>query len=286
MTVGDTARASAKPFLRWAGGKRWLAGTLQELTVDLSICTYYEPFLGGGAAFFSLPGLKRARLSDTNGELIDTWNAVKEMPDRVFASLTRYKNTATDYYRARDARPRSDANRAARFIFLNHTSFNGIYRVNLKGVYNVPYGSRKSISLPTEDDLHAVSSALEVATIEVLDFEDSVDRSRPGDLCFLDPPYTVAHNNNGFIKYNQKLFSLDDQQRLASALRDLRRKEVSFIMTNAAHTTLHEMFSPVADSRIVNRKNAVGGKLAARGVAAERLYTSLTGPTENDDNDA
>ena len=266
------------PFLRWAGGKRWLADLLQSLAAEQSIGKYYEPFLGGGAAFLALRPSGAVALSDTNADLIEAWTTVRDSPTEVAARLRAYTNDSDSYYLARKSKPRSAINRAARFIYLNHTSFNGIYRVNLKGDYNVPFGNRKAVNIPTTADLCQISSVLADVSIDTCDFSDAVAGAASGDFCFLDPPYTVAHNNNGFIKYNRKLFSIDDQYRLAEVVRDLSARGASFVLTNAAHDALHEMFAPIADSVVVHRKNAVGGRLAQRGTAAEMLYTNLPIP--------
>lgn len=263
------------PFLRWAGGKRWLVSYIAELTCDVQIRNYHEPFAGGAAVFFGSYFGGRSFLSDLNAELIETYAAVQDAPDKVWERLRQYRNTEEDYYAARAARPRTPANRAARFIFLNHTSFNGLYRVNLRGEYNVPFGYKPSDNRPHQEQLRSASARLKSTTLAVGDFVSALQNVGEGDLVFLDPPYTVAHNNNGFVKYNDRLFLFADQQRLSSMIDQLRDRGAYYVMTNAAHASIAELFDK-GDRRIeTSRKNNVGGRSAARGRAIEYLFTNL-----------
>ncbi len=129
-----------EPFIRWAGGKNWLVRFVKKLASNIDINHYHEPFLGGGAIFFSLEHKKRAYISDINEELIDTYLAVKDNPYETIDVLNGYENTEEEYYRIRALRPETRIEKAARFIYLNQTSYNGLYRVNKNGDYNVPYG--------------------------------------------------------------------------------------------------------------------------------------------------
>ena len=139
-----------EPFIRWAGGKTWLVPFMKQLTQDLKYRNYYEPFLGGAAVFFSLTPPKHAYLSDINADLIDTYTAIRDIPDDVIQALQLLQNTEEDYYRIRETEPTALADRAARFLYLNQTSFNGLYRVNNQGKYNVPYGYRKKLNYDVE----------------------------------------------------------------------------------------------------------------------------------------
>lgn len=263
------------PFLRWAGGKRWLVSFVEELTSTAQIRDYHEPFVGGAAVFFGIDFGGRAHLSDLNSDLIETYAAVQASPDDVWDRLRGYRNTEEDYYAARASRPRKPANRAARFIFLNHTSFNGLYRVNLRGEYNVPYGYKPSDNRPTVEHLRAASARLKSATLAVADFSAALENVKEGDLVFLDPPYTVAHNSNGFVKYNDRLFLFTDQQRLSVLIDHIRDRGAYYVMTNAAHASIANLFEK-GDRRVeTSRKNNVGGRSAARGRATEYLFTNL-----------
>jgi DNA adenine methylase len=267
--------STIRPLLRWAGGKRWLVPGVANLLGEVAIQNYHEPFVGGGAIFFGLSINTKAYLTDLNSDLIDTYREVRDEPDEVWRFLRQYQNTEADYYAARTARLRLPASRAARFIFLNHASFNGIYRVNLSGQYNVPYGYRDHFNPPNLEDLREASSRLQSAVLASGDFETALDFIGPGDLVFLDPPYTAAHNNNGFVKYNDKLFLFSDQHRLSSMIDDIRGMDAYYILTNAAHHSIAKLFKK-GDRRLkTSRKNAVGGRDALRGRATEYLFTNL-----------
>lgn len=158
--MADKRNIYPKPFLRWAGGKSWLIKYLDSIVGDYKFNCYHEPFLGGGSIFFYFASkMNTAYLSDFNNELIDTYSAIKNDPDGVILHLEKYVNTAEEYYRIRALRPETLIEAAARFIYLNQTSFNGIYRVNTKGEYNVPYGNRTKDFIEA-DKLRAASKML------------------------------------------------------------------------------------------------------------------------------
>lgn len=271
------ASLTMRPLLRWAGGKRWLIPTITRLVGETEVQKYHEPFAGGASVFFGLQISSDAYLSDLNSDLIDTYRQVRDSPEDVWRFLRTYKNTEQSYYAARSGTPRLPASRAARFIYLNHTSFNGVYRVNLQGRYNVPYGYRSSYNIPRLHDLRAAAERLASATLTDGDFQTAVQRVGPGDLVFLDPPYTVAHNFNGFVKYNDKLFQFADQRRLSAAIDQIREKGAYYILTNAAHQSVADLFNKGDRLIETRRKNAVGGDKAGRGWATEYLFTNLPG---------
>jgi DNA adenine methylase len=159
------------------------------------------------------------------------------------------------------------------FSYLNQTSFNGIYRVNLKGEYNVPYGYRTKNFLEPEK-LRLVSKKLQKTNLFQSDFDNVRDNIKKRDLIFLDPPYTVSHNNNGFIKYNQKIFSLDDQKRLSSFIDFIKQKDAYFIMTNASHKIIDDIFEK-GDYKIeLERASLIGGSKAKRGQVTEYVFSN------------
>ena len=263
------------PFLRWAGGKRWLLHRLPEILGSFPVENYHEPFLGGASMFFGVRPGGTAFLSDLNEELIETYVTVRDAPADVWRELRKHENTEDFYYDMRAKSFKDPVKRTARFIYLNHTSFNGIYRVNLRGQYNVPFGHRQSPKPPTLEHLLEVSDHLEGNQIQVCDFECALLNVRKKDLVFLDPPYTVAHNNNGFVKYNQKLFSFEDQRRLARVIEAIRKKGAYYILTNAAHDSISDLFDRNERRLEIRRRNNVGGKAAKRGNAAEYLFTKV-----------
>lgn len=276
MVAGGAQTATkVAPFLRWAGGKRWLLPKLPEILGSFQVVNYHEPFLGGGSVFLGMSPTGESYLSDLNADLVETYAQVRDHPKEVARVLATHPNRSKHYYDLRAARPGKAIDRAARFIYLNHTSFNGIYRVNLNGEYNVPFGSREFLRIPTSEDLVGVSKRLNGATITCCDFAEAVTRVGAGDLVFLDPPYTVAHNDNGFVKYNQKLFSFADQERLQLAIETIRKKKAYYILTNAAHKSISDLFDSDDRKLYVARRNSVGGLNAERGTAREFVFTNL-----------
>lgn len=229
------------PFLKWPGGKRWLISHHVSL-LPTTFERYIEPFLGAGSLFFHLEP-SRATLTDTNEELITTFQAIRDDWEKVVSLLRHYHrhHSSEFYYRIRDSRRFTPATRAARMIYLNRTCFNGIYRVSHAGNFNVPIGTKSSVLLPT-DDFEGVARLLRHAEIKASDFEPIIDNAGEGDFVFADPPYTVNHNNNGFIKYNEKLFSWDDQRRLAAALGRATRRKALVLATNAAHDSVKRLY--------------------------------------------
>lgn len=262
------------PCLRWAGGKRWLIKYVDQLLPPNGFQNYHEPFLGGASMFLSIGLGHMSFLSDLNKELIETYIAIRDIPYDIISILSTYKNEKDFYYKIRSKRCKTEAEKAARFIYLNQTSYNGIYRVNLKGEYNVPYGFREKKVLD-EKAILDVSDSLQNMYLEVSDFDivrKNIDR---GDLVFLDPPYTVSHNNNGFIKYNQKIFSLEDQYRLRTLIDYIEEIGAYYILTNAAHQTIKEIFSYGNRLIELNRANLIGGTNAQRGQTSEYIFTNI-----------
>lgn len=232
------------PFLKWPGGKRWFvhrhAGIFPQ-----NYKRYIEPFLGGGAVYFHLRP-PRAILGDINQDLIDAYRAIKTHRRSLQLSLAyhqRAHNKLADYYYLiRATAPSKLVQRASRTIYLNRTCFNGIYRVNKKGEFNVPRGTKDAVLLET-DDFKSIEALLKNAELRVADFEELVDEARQGDLLFVDPPYTVRHNLNGFIKYNEVLFSWADQERLARALHRAARRGAKIVATNADHESVRTLYA-------------------------------------------
>lgn len=231
--------------------------------------------MGGGAVFFAIDPLGQAYLNDSNAELVETYQQIRDQPDLVIRSLKRLKNSKKEYYAIRKRKPIKPYTRAARFIYLNRCSFNGIYRVNSLGGYNVPYGHRKNVDIVTAHNLHAVSSVLQNRVITCTDFSAQLDNVCENDLVFLDPPYTVAHENNGFIEYNQKLFSWEDQIRLRSFVEDIERRGAYFILTNASHESILRLYDDIGTIYKRSRYSQVGGRNKTRGMYNELIITNV-----------
>jgi len=192
--------------------------------------------------FFSLQP-SQSILSDINSDLIETYQAIKDRPEIVehYLRIHHKKHSKEYYYHVRDSMLRSRFSRAAKFIYLNRTCWNGLYRVNLKGKFNVPIGTKTKVIMES-DDFQKISDLLNNAEIKVSDFEKTIDMAKAGDLVFVDPPYTIKHNNNNFIKYNECLFSWEDQIRLREALCRAKCRGANILITNANHHCIKELY--------------------------------------------
>lgn len=270
------------PFLRWAGGKRWLINEVNELINGHNFRNYYEPFLGSASIFLNInTAFDKVFLNDINEDLIETYQEVKNNVNEVIRFLKQFPNNEKFYYDIRKKTFKNKSKRAAQFIYLNHTSYNGIYRVNSNGEYNVPYGHKKKYDID-EKSLIQCSQKLQNANLASGDFSQFINSINEGDLIFLDPPYTVSHNNNGFIEYNKKLFSLDDQYRLSELIDLIKKKKAFYILTNAAHEKIEEIFNKGDYQYTLTRSSTIGGKNAQRGPIEEFLFTNIKRRTQND----
>lgn len=258
------------PFVKWAGGKRWLFGKDFIDTLP-KFKRYIEPFLGGGAGFFTLEPAS-AILSDLNPELILMYRVVRDAPRDLEQRLRIHQemHSKSHYYEVRSRRPSSDLEAAARFLYLNRSCWNGLYRLNLRGDFNVPIGTKSQIILPTDDFAYA-SELLKRADLRTSDFECVIDEAKSGDLVFVDPPYTVAHNNNGFVKYNEKIFSWDDQVRLRDAVKRACARGASVVLTNADHNSVHSLYSEIGTVCSVTRSSVISGNPKGRNSVTEVL---------------
>jgi len=259
-----------KPVIKWAGGKRWLIDH-QDFQVPEISGRYIEPFFGGGAVFFHLRPNK-AILSDTNSRLIETYQALAETPGVVKKKLKAYqaKHSKEYYYSERSRIRTSLTGRAAQFLYLNRTCWNGLYRENLSGKFNVPIGTKTKIFDETED-FYEIANALKNAEIISQDFELTLERAKDGDFVFIDPPYTTAHNTNGFLKYNQKIFDWDDQIRLRDAAYRARNRGAYVYITNAEHQSIYQLYSGAAKITVLNRASIISGMVDGRRKTSELL---------------
>lgn len=249
------------PFLKWTGGKRRLLPLLQPYFPKV-FGRYFEPFFGGGAAFFFLRPL-RATLSDNNIDLINCYIQIRDNVNQVVSELCRLPNSSNDYYEIRSRRPSHPVEQAAWMIYLATLSFNGIYRENLNGVFNVPYGHTTHLNPCDEQRLQNASEALASADLRVGDFETAVRGARKGDFVYFDPPYTVAHGNSGFVKYNARIFSWEDQMRLVRVVQDLDKRGCSVIISNADHSSIRKLYSGF-EVETIKRFSHISGSAAAR----------------------
>jgi len=270
----ETKSKALVPFLKWPGGKRWFIQRYPDIFPS-KFGTYFEPFLGGASVFFHLRP-RGAVLGDINADLVATYQGIKANWRRLEELLEVHSKKHSDayYYKVRAECPSDPVERAARLIYLNRTCFNGIYRVNLKGEFNVPRGTKDTVLLDT-DNFEEMSKALRGAEILNQDFEFLIDQAGKDDLIFADPPYTVRHNFNGFIKYNEKLFSWQDQVRLAHALNRARKRGAMVVATNANHDSVMTLYGDLGfDLETASRYSAISASSEGRTQYEELVITA------------
>lgn len=238
--------------------------------LEIQYNRYIEPFLGSGAVFFSLSP-PAAIISDSNKELIITYRAIRDNWRSVETLLRRHhENHCKEYYyTVRSEKPTLDTELAAWFIYLNRTCWNGLYRVNKQGVFNVPIGTKQNVLLG--DNFSLLSAALQSAEILCCDFQTTLSGSGEGDLVYIDPPYTVHHNYNGFRKYNQKLFSWDDQIRLRSEVVKAKARGAKIFVSNAYHESVLHLYDSVGEITQIPRTSVISGKANGRRTQNEVL---------------
>jgi DNA adenine methylase len=262
------------PFLKWPGGKRWFIAKYRSHIPD-NFNRYIEPFLGGGSIFFYLQP-SEALISDINPELINVYIVMKYHHTSLSDLLKQHHaNHSREYYYAiRENIPDNTIARAARFLYLNRTCFNGMYRVNQKGNFNVPIGTKLNCIYDIEQ-FPAYARALSSAEILVNDFSPVISVAKYGDLLFVDPPYTIAHNQNSFIKYNERLFTWEDQTRLFNNLCLARDDGAIVISTNANYHQINEMYQDNGFfTKPIQRYCSISGCANGRGQQEELLISS------------
>lgn len=254
-----------KTFLKWAGGKNWFISHEQH-RLPAQYHRYIDPFLGGGSLYFFLePPI--AIINDINRELITTFSAIRDDWQRVERALEVHSRHHSQeyYYQIRAMRPRTPATIAARMIYLNRTCFNGIYRVNRNGGFNVPIGTHNNVILNT-DNFEQRSAILQNAQIFCQDFEEIIDMAEAEDFLFCDPPYSVQDENNRFVNYTAQLFNWNDQVRLAQSLHRAKDRNVKIIMTNVNHPAVRALYENVEGYYLaeVNRYSSISGLARGR----------------------
>lgn len=244
------SRPAAAPFVKWAGGKTQLLHRLDAHIPRFE--RYFEPFLGGGALFFHLASRMQfsAHLSDANRDLVNAYNVVKNDVEGLIALLERHernysKAPAEYYYRLRSAQPDNSLEAAARFIALNKTCYNGLYRVNRSGAFNVPIGRYKNPTICDRDQLRNASAALNHsdARIVAFDYRQALKKARKGDFVYLDPPFDPLSRTANFVDYTRSGFGEQDQIELAQVFRELDRKECSVLLSNSDTRLTRKLYS-------------------------------------------
>lgn len=254
----------SKPFLKWAGGKTQLLKNIRELYPS-NIETYYEPFIGGGAVFFDLAP-KKYLLSDSNPELINAYKIVATKPKELTQELSKMLNTPEFFYQIRSLRY-EDMNKllaAARTIYLNRTCFNGLYRVNKSGHFNVPFGKYRNPDFVQQEKIYSCSKLLKSHSLKCMDFRKlSGITFQKNDFVFLDPPYVPLEGYSDFKRYTKEQFHEDSQRDLANIFKKLSKKNVSIILTNSNTPLVNELYDGF-DKIIVDSKRNISSKSSTR----------------------
>ncbi|MCB0354212.1 MAG: DNA adenine methylase [Bdellovibrionales bacterium] len=233
---------------------------------------YFEPFVGGGALFFSLQPTV-ATLSDMNGDLIETWKAVRDSLPRLLEDLKKHPYESDYFYQLRDADRQkgyarwSTVRKASRLIYLNKTCFNGLYRVNSKGQFNTPFGRYVNPTIVDEENLRACSRVLQGVLIEHRSFGDILSEAESGDFVYFDPPYAPISSTSDFTSYTSEGFSVSDQETLADLCRRLDKKGVFFMLSNSSASFIKKLYEgfrieTVQAPRAINSNASRRGKIA------------------------
>lgn len=273
---------AAAPFVKWAGGKTQL---LPKIGASVPQFTrYFEPFLGGGALFFHLASRMQfgAQLSDANRELVNAYNTVKNDVEGLIALLDRHergyrKAPAKYYYRLRSAQPENNLESAARFIALNKTCYNGLYRVNRSGAFNVPIGRYRNPTICDRRQMRNASAALNYCETEIVacDYKQALRSARDGDFVYIDPPFNPLSATAHFVDYTQNGFGEQDQIELAQAFRELDRKGCKVLLSNSDTKLTRDLYSGF-ERRKVRVLRAISCKGSGRKGYGEIMVSNYT----------
>lgn len=279
-----------KPFLKWAGGKRYLVPKIKEIWPKAMMGVYYEPFLGGGAVLLSMQP-KKARVNDVNWELINCYEVIRDCVDDLITLLNSFANEERFYYEIRDwdreagYDSRSRIEKAARIIYLNKTCYNGLFRVNSQGQFNVPFGKYKDPNIVDTIVLRAVSNYLNGSevTFSTMDFVDAVASATKGDFLYIDPPYDSEHDPASFTGYSINGFGKDQQYRLRSLIEDLNNRGCRFLLSNAK-TSLTTLLYARYSIEEVEVPRPINSDASKRGKVEEILVRNYGRRTKTEQN--
>jgi len=263
-----------QPFLKWPGGKRWLHNEIIKY-IPKKCNTYFEPFLGGGAVFFALSPRKSC-ISDINENLINLYITMRDEHEELAREITLHqkRHCKEYYYQIRGKKFRKSVKQAAQFLYMNRACYNGMYRVNKKGEFNVPIGTKTDFTYDLSD-FSQYSMILKNAEIVVSDFEKIIDKASAGDVVFADPPYVSNSDKNGFLNYNNNLFTWEDQKRLFNGLLRARDRGAKIILTNVMCKEIMQMYKNEGFKVItVSRTSTISGKKTGRQKVKELLIIS------------
>ncbi len=262
-------KANPKPPVKWAGGKTGLIPQFEPLFPKKEFTLYAEPFVGGGAVFFHLLPSKSI-LIDSNEELINFYLVVRDNLEELLTDLKNHKNRKEHYYsiRALDPQALSPVERASRFLYLNKTAYNGLWRVNSQGKHNVPFGRYKNPKIVDEVNLRLVSEALRAADVLCDDFSRVLDFARAGTFVYLDPPYYPLSDTANFTGYTADAFGAQDQERLAGVFRELDRRGCLVMLSNSDTPFIRQLYSGY-DIQVVYARRAINCRADRRGPITE-----------------
>lgn len=265
-----------QPVVKWVGGKRQLIDEISKY-IPSGNYKYYEPFVGGGAVFFNLQP-KKGVINDFNAELINVYNVIKFKLDELLEDLATHEITEEYYYKIRAVdreevyKTWSDVKKASRFIYLNKTCYNGLYRVNMSGYFNTPFGRYKNPNVVNEIGLRAVSKYLNENNIEIKcgDYKEALKGIRKNSFVYFDPPYDPVSDSSNFTGYTANGFNRDEQIRLKETCDLLNKKGVKFLLSNSNTEFIRELY---ADYKIVivNANRSINSKASKRGEIEEVL---------------
>ena len=270
----------AKPFLKWVGGKRQLLSEIEKRLPSSYSGRYFEPFVGGGALFFHLTNSpthapKKAFLADTNERLVRAYQGVKNDVDKVLRSLKNRGTSKEEYYRTRDEvdidASKSDAEVAAWLIYLNKTGYNGLYRVNSKNGFNVPFGRYEKPAFYDPETLRRCSAALAGAEIKLEDFEKTTRKAKKNDLVYFDPPYVPLSATSSFASYTKGGFGSEEQERLRDVALELKKRGVWVLLSNSSAPAVWKLYEKDFDITEVRATRVVNSKASGRGAVTEVL---------------
>jgi DNA adenine methylase len=273
-------REPAKPFLKWVGGKRQLLSEIEKRLPATYSGRYFEPFVGGGALFFHLTNSathapKKAFLADTNERLVRAYKGVKNDVEKVLRSLKNRGTSKEEYYRTRNEvdidASESDAEVAAWLIYLNKTGYNGLYRVNSKNGFNVPFGRYEKPAFYDPETLRRCSAALSRADIKLQDFEQTTRKAKKNDLVYFDPPYVPLSATSSFASYTKGGFGPEEQERLRDVALALKRRGVSVLLSNSSAPAVWKLYEKDFEIVEVQATRVVNSKANRRGAVTEVL---------------
>lgn len=275
------SKQALRPFTKWTGGKRQLLSVIKSLMPE-SYNRYFEPFVGGGALFFELAP-KDAIINDFNSELINCYQQIKDNPSELIKLLSKHKESnSKEYYlnlRSADRDSRiekmNNVERAARIMYMLRVNFNGLYRVNSKNQFNVPYGRYKNPQIVDSDLIVSISQYLNENTIHILngDFEEAVKDVGAGDFVYFDPPYIPLSETSSFTSYTHEGFSYEDQVRLRDTFKKLDEKGAYVMLSNSSSPLVGELYKDFNIHKIsATRTN--GAKSSSRGKIDEIIVTN------------